>query len=60
MTVHFPVEIIITLPTGEVICRQSWHEVTVPPGHCRKLAIDRAKKDAAWLVKAAVKVEAVL
>jgi len=59
-TIRFPVEIIITLPTGEVICRQTWHEVEVPPGHCRKLAIERAKKDAAWIVKTAVKVEVVV
>jgi len=60
MTVRFPVEIIITLPTGEVICRQTWREVEVGPGHCRKIAIERAKKDSAWLVKTAVKVEVVV
>jgi len=57
--IMFPVEIIITLQTGEVICRQTWHEVKVGPGHCRKLAIEQAKKRAAKEVAASVKVEVV-
>lgn len=57
---RFPVEIIITLPTGEVICRQTWHEVKVGPGHCPRLAVETARKQAREVVKAGVKVEVVL
>lgn len=53
-------EIIITLPTGEVICRQIHKLLAVKKGYCPKLAEIEAKKEFKTFIKSNVKVEVIL
>jgi len=52
-------EVIITLPTGEVICRQIKRDVIVGKGHCPKLAAIRTLRAAKAEIKAGIKVEVI-
>ena len=52
-------EVIITLPNGEVICRQILTRIEVPKGHCAKLAMEMAKKRVKAGIKKDIKIEVI-
>lgn len=59
MTRIISAEVIITLPTGEVICRQVKREVEAPDGWCLKLVAASAKRLLEKELRQGIKVEVV-